>query len=194
MAHRHTMVAPQAMRLALRRRLRMLLPISHGRCGPTHGCGGQVDQFGDHALAGPRTGLLARRAKTLERVKILRVGEKPWEPKAEQVAGPGQQSEAKPRPTRNSGEKGRKDSSCSAARLADASMRTRTACSGTLFGCGRAECGAACCCSLRVDATMVEYAIHHRRSTGGREHSPRKAVAAATTCSPRNRPAPRPPP
>ena len=61
-----TTLTPQAMQLALRRRLRMPLPISHGRCGPTHGCGGQVDRFGDHALACPRTGLLARRAKTLE--------------------------------------------------------------------------------------------------------------------------------
>ena len=61
-----TTLAPQAMQLALRRRLRMPLPISHSRCGPTHGCGGHMDQFGDHALACPRTGLLARRAKTLE--------------------------------------------------------------------------------------------------------------------------------
>ena len=61
-----TTLTPQAMQLALRRRLRMPLPISHGRCGPTHGCGGQVDRFGDHALACLRTGLLARRAKTLE--------------------------------------------------------------------------------------------------------------------------------
>ena len=30
------------------------------------GSGGHMDQFGDHALARPRTGLLARRAKTLE--------------------------------------------------------------------------------------------------------------------------------
>ena len=61
-----TTLTPQAMQLALRHRLRMPLPISHGRCGPTHGCGGQVDRFGDHALACPGTGLLARRAKTLE--------------------------------------------------------------------------------------------------------------------------------
>ena len=61
-----TTLTPQAMQLALRRRLRMPLPLSHGRCGPTHGCGGQVDRFGDHALACPRTGLLARRAETLE--------------------------------------------------------------------------------------------------------------------------------
>ena len=54
------------MQLALRRRLRMPLPISHGRCGPTQSCGRQVDRFGDHALACPRTGLLARTAKTLE--------------------------------------------------------------------------------------------------------------------------------
>ena len=62
-----TTLAPQAMQLALRRRLRMPLPICHGRCGPTHGCGAQVDRLGDHALACPRTGLLARRAQVVER-------------------------------------------------------------------------------------------------------------------------------
>ena len=34
---------------------------------------------------------------------------------------------------------GRRDSSCSAVRLADASTATRTACSGTSFGCARAR-------------------------------------------------------
>ena len=65
-----TPLAPQAMQLALRRRLRMPLPICHGRCGPTHGCGAQVDRLGDHALACPRTGLLARRAKVVERAWV----------------------------------------------------------------------------------------------------------------------------
>ena len=51
----------------------------------------------------------------------------------------GQQSDARPRPIRSSGAKGRRDSSCSAVRLADASTATRTACSGTSFGCARAE-------------------------------------------------------
>ena len=54
------------MQLALRRRLRMPLPICHGRCGPTHGCGAQVDRLGDHALAC----LLARRAKVVERAWV----------------------------------------------------------------------------------------------------------------------------
>ena len=45
------------MQLALRRRRR----------GPSPGCGELVDTFGDHALACPRTGLLARRAKIVER-------------------------------------------------------------------------------------------------------------------------------
>ena len=56
--------------LALHRRLRMPLPICHGRCGPTHGCGAQADRLGDHALACPRTGLLARRAKVVERAWV----------------------------------------------------------------------------------------------------------------------------
>ena len=56
-------LAPQAMQLALRRRLRLPLPLSPNRCGPSPGCGQQVDEYGDHALACPRTGLLARRAK-----------------------------------------------------------------------------------------------------------------------------------
>ena len=56
-------LAPQAMQLALRRRLRLPLPLSPNRCGPSPGCGQQVDEYGDHALACPRTELLARRAK-----------------------------------------------------------------------------------------------------------------------------------
>ena len=52
---------PCKLRVALRRRLRLRLPIASGRCGPSPGCGGPVDLFGDHALACPRTGLLARR-------------------------------------------------------------------------------------------------------------------------------------
>ena len=43
------------------------LPI---RCGPGPGCGQRVDPLGDHALACPRTGLLARRAKTVERAWV----------------------------------------------------------------------------------------------------------------------------
>ena len=63
-----TTLAPQAMQLALRHRLRMPLPLCHGKCGPAPSCGAQVDRLGDHALACPRTGLLARRAKVVERV------------------------------------------------------------------------------------------------------------------------------
>ena len=58
------------MQLALRRRLRLPLHLSSRRCGPSPGCGAQVDAFGDHALACPRTGLLARRAKILERAWV----------------------------------------------------------------------------------------------------------------------------
>ena len=58
------------MQLALRRRLRLPLPLRLNRCGPSPGCGGLVDVFGDHALACPRTGLLARRAKIVERAWV----------------------------------------------------------------------------------------------------------------------------
>ena len=58
---------PQSMQLALQRRLRLPLPLNPHRCGPNPGCGGLVDGLGDHALACPRTGLLARRAKVVER-------------------------------------------------------------------------------------------------------------------------------
>ena len=61
-----TTLTPQAMLLALRRRLRLPLPLSPHRCGPNPGCGLEVDALGDHALACPRTGLLARRAKVVE--------------------------------------------------------------------------------------------------------------------------------
>ena len=65
-----TTLSPEAMRVALRRRLRLPLPNASGRCGPSPGCGGPVDLLGDHALACPRTGLLARRAKVVERAWI----------------------------------------------------------------------------------------------------------------------------
>ena len=56
------------MQIALRRRLRLPLPLAPLRCGEggAHGCGRHTDEFGDHSLACPRTGLLARRAKGLE--------------------------------------------------------------------------------------------------------------------------------
>ena len=37
---------------------------------PKPGCGADVDCFGDHVLACPRTGLLARRAKLVERAWV----------------------------------------------------------------------------------------------------------------------------
>ena len=58
------------MQLALHRRLRLPLPLRPKRCGPSPGCGGLVDVFGNHALACPRTGLLARRAKIVERAWV----------------------------------------------------------------------------------------------------------------------------
>ena len=64
------------MLIALRRRLRLPLPVAQGRCG-AHGpgCGAAVDVYGDHYAACPRTGLLARRAKPLERAWIRVVRE-----------------------------------------------------------------------------------------------------------------------
>ena len=52
------------------------LPVAQGRCG-AHGpgCGAAVDVYGDHYAACPRTGLLARRAKPLERAWIRVVRE-----------------------------------------------------------------------------------------------------------------------
>ena len=58
------------MQLALRHRLRLPLPLCPNRCGPGPRCGQRVDPLGDHALACPRTGLLARRAKTVERAWV----------------------------------------------------------------------------------------------------------------------------
>ena len=58
----------QAMLLALRRCLRPL-PLCASRCGPP-ACGGEVDAFGDHARACTRTGLIARRAKIVERARV----------------------------------------------------------------------------------------------------------------------------
>ena len=72
----HTTLSPEMMQIALRRRLRLPLPLAAGRCGGQHGgqstpgCGRLVDEHGDHALACPRTGLLARRAKVVERAWV----------------------------------------------------------------------------------------------------------------------------
>ena len=65
-----TTLPPQAMQVALRRRFFLALPLCAIRCGPNPGCGEMVDALGDHALACPRTGLLARRAKIVERAWV----------------------------------------------------------------------------------------------------------------------------
>ena len=56
-------LAPDLMHVAMRRRLRLPLPLTDRRCGAAgrYGCGGEVDACGDHHLACPRTGLLPRR-------------------------------------------------------------------------------------------------------------------------------------
>ena len=75
-------LAPDRIHLALRRRLRLPLPITRARCGGDgqHGCRGVVDALGDHSTSCPCTGLLARRGFVLERawVQVARkaVGQK----------------------------------------------------------------------------------------------------------------------
>ena len=71
-----TTLPADRMLIALRRRLRLPLPVAQGRCG-AHGpgCGAAVDVYGDHYAACPHTGLLARRAKPLERAWIRVVRE-----------------------------------------------------------------------------------------------------------------------
>ena len=60
------------MLLALRRRLRLPLPLGPGECGQSrHGCGRRLDAWSDHALACTRTGLLARRAKLVDRAWMV---------------------------------------------------------------------------------------------------------------------------
>lgn len=62
-----------AMNIALRRRLRLPLPVTAATCGVDgrgHGCGGPLDPYGDHALACPRSGALARRAPVVERAWV----------------------------------------------------------------------------------------------------------------------------
>ena len=64
---RSTSLPPEVMQIALRRRLRLLLPLGPGICGQhVHGCRRRLDPWGDHALACLRSGLLARRAKLVE--------------------------------------------------------------------------------------------------------------------------------
>jgi hypothetical protein len=62
--------------VALRRRLRVPLPLGAHVCGESNhpGCRAALDAFGDHLASCNRTGLLARRAKPVERawVRIAR--------------------------------------------------------------------------------------------------------------------------
>ena len=48
------------------------LPLTGRRCGAQgrHGCGAEVDAYGDHCLACPRTGLLPRRGFVVERAWV----------------------------------------------------------------------------------------------------------------------------
>ena len=71
-----TSLPPEVMQIALRRRLRLQLPLGPGCCGQEgHGC----RRRGDHALACTCTGLLARRAKLVERA-WLQFAVRPSEP------------------------------------------------------------------------------------------------------------------
>ena len=65
-------LAPACMHLALRRRLRLPLPLATRRCGGDGepGCGAAVDALGDHRAACPRSGLLARRALIVEQAWV----------------------------------------------------------------------------------------------------------------------------
>jgi len=64
-----TRFAPSSFQIALRRRLRIPLPLGPRTCGQAagHGCSGQLDPLGDHLAACPRTGHLPRRANPIER-------------------------------------------------------------------------------------------------------------------------------
>ena len=63
-ADRATALPPEVTQIALRRRLRLRLPLGPAICGQEgHGCGRRLDAWGDHAPACPRTGYLAKRAK-----------------------------------------------------------------------------------------------------------------------------------
>ena len=70
--------SPEKMQIVLRRGLRLPLPLALGRCRSASE-GRHADAFGDHALACPRTSLLARRTELVERV---------WCKVARETAGP----------------------------------------------------------------------------------------------------------
>ena len=65
-------LTPDLMHVALRRRLRLPLPLTGRRCGAQgrHGCGAEVDAYGDHRFACPRIGLLPRRGFVVERAWV----------------------------------------------------------------------------------------------------------------------------
>ena len=65
-------LAPDLMHVAMRRRLRLPLPLTALHCGAEgrHGCGAEVDAYGDYHLACPRTGLLPRRGFVVERAWV----------------------------------------------------------------------------------------------------------------------------
>ena len=62
-----TTLPPHFMHRALRRRLRLPLPLARARCGGdgARGCGQPLDLLGDHCAACPRSGALPRRAHVL---------------------------------------------------------------------------------------------------------------------------------
>ena len=67
-----TPLSPEHMHLALRRRLRLPLPLTQQRCGGDGkpGCGREADVLGDHRVSCPRSGLLARRALAVEQAWV----------------------------------------------------------------------------------------------------------------------------
>ena len=72
-----TRMPPLLFQVALRRRLRLALPMRPRRCGEAGhpGCNNEVDAFGDHEAACPRTGLLGRRGRAVERTWTRVAGE-----------------------------------------------------------------------------------------------------------------------
>ena len=63
-------MSPEIFQIALRRRLRLPLPLVPSTCGGgsmAHGCGRHLDRLGDHLAACNRTGYMARRANPIER-------------------------------------------------------------------------------------------------------------------------------
>ena len=61
------------MQVALRRRLRLALPLCASRCGPNPGCGEMVDALGDHALSMPQDGSACQTCQKLVERAWVRV-------------------------------------------------------------------------------------------------------------------------